>query len=55
MNILYHHRTQGKGGEGVHIRGVINGLRKLGHNVLIISPPGVDPFSLNDDKKPKKS
>lgn len=43
MNILYHHRTQGKGAEGVHIRGVVKGFRKLGHNVYVISPPGINP------------
>ncbi len=43
MKILYHHRTQGTGAEGVHIMGIINGFRSLGHSVYIISPPGVDP------------
>jgi UDP-N-acetylglucosamine:LPS N-acetylglucosamine transferase len=45
MNILYHHRTQGKTVEGVHIREVVKALRELGHNVIIVSPPGVDPFA----------
>jgi glycosyltransferase involved in cell wall biosynthesis len=43
LNILYHHRTQGTGAEGVHITGIINGFRSLGHNVCVVSPPGVDP------------
>lgn len=43
LNILYHHRTQGTGAEGVHIMGIINGFRSLGHSVCIVSPPGVDP------------
>lgn len=38
MNILYIHRTQGKGVEGVHINGIVNALRRLGNNVDIISP-----------------
>ncbi len=37
-NILYIHRTQGKGVEGVHINGIINGLRDKGNQVDIISP-----------------
>ncbi len=45
MNILYHHRTQGKTVEGVHIREVIKALRALGHTVYVVSPPGVDPFA----------
>lgn len=43
MNILFHHRTRGKGAEGVHIRGVVKGLRQLGHNVAILSLPGAEP------------
>ncbi|WP_068544426.1 glycosyltransferase family 4 protein [Thalassotalea crassostreae] len=43
MNILYHHRTRGEGAEGVHIRGVVKGLRQLNHNVSILSFPGSDP------------
>lgn len=45
MKILYHHRTQGKGGEGVHIREIIIALRNMGHEVFVVSPPGVDVFS----------
>lgn len=43
MNILFHHRTRGKGAEGVHIRGVTKGLRQLGHHVSILSLPGAEP------------
>jgi glycosyltransferase involved in cell wall biosynthesis len=43
MNILFHHRTRGKGAEGVHIRGVTKGLRDLGHCVSILSLPGAEP------------
>ncbi len=43
MNILFHHRTRGRGAEGVHIRGVVKGLRELGHQVKILSLPGADP------------
>jgi len=27
INILYHHRTQGTGPEGVHISGIVNGFK----------------------------
>jgi glycosyltransferase involved in cell wall biosynthesis len=37
MRILYHHRTRRTGVEGVHIRGVINGFRKLGHEVIEVA------------------
>ena len=43
--VLYHHRTQGKAVEGVHIRGITDALRAEGVNVDIISLPGADPYS----------
>jgi len=42
MKILYHHRTRGQGAERVHILEIVNALRKLGNEVYILSPPGVD-------------
>lgn len=42
--ILYHHRTQAKGAEGAHIRGMVDGFRSLGCKVDVIGPPGVDPY-----------
>ncbi len=48
LRILYHHRTQGRGAEGLHIASVVKALRDLGHSVTVISPPGVDPFSAPD-------
>lgn len=44
LKILYHHRTQGRGAEGNHIVSIVTGIRELGHQVDILSPPGVDPF-----------
>ncbi|MGP1664466.1 MAG: glycosyltransferase, partial [Rhodanobacter sp.] len=43
MRILYHHRTQGRQVEGVHIRGIVHALRDLGHQVEVLSFPGADP------------
>jgi glycosyltransferase involved in cell wall biosynthesis len=43
VNILFHHRTRGRGAEGVHIRGVVKGLRQLNHHVDILSLPGAEP------------
>lgn len=42
--VLYHHRTQGKAVEGVHIRGIADALRADGVAVDIISLPGADPY-----------
>jgi glycosyltransferase involved in cell wall biosynthesis len=41
LNILYHHRTQARGVEGVHIGGVVNAWRAAGHDVDVVGPPGV--------------
>lgn len=43
MRILYHHRTRGREVEGVHIRGIVQALRELGHEVTVMSFPGADP------------
>lgn len=44
LNILYHHRTQGRGAEGVHIVSIVQALQAMGHAVTVLSPPGVDPL-----------
>lgn len=38
MRVLYIHRTQGRGVEGVHIDGTVNSLRELGYDVDVLSP-----------------
>jgi glycosyltransferase involved in cell wall biosynthesis len=43
MRIVYHHRTRGLRVEGVHIRGIVNALRELAHEVTVVSFPGADP------------
>lgn len=53
--ILYHHRTQGQGAEGSHIRGMVDGFRQLGYQVDIVGPPGVDPYAVADEKTDKKT
>ncbi len=42
MRAIYHHRTQGRDVEAVHIRGLAAGLEQHGLDVSIIGPPGVD-------------
>lgn len=43
MNILYHHRTRGRGAEGVHITGICEAFKTLKHKVILLSFPGSDP------------
>src|SRR3989339_2070254 len=54
MNIIYHHRTQGRGAEGVHIREVVKALRNAGHAVFVASPPGVDPVGNESSAGPER-
>jgi glycosyltransferase involved in cell wall biosynthesis len=45
LHILYHHRTQGRGAEGVHITSIVRSMEAMGHKVTVLSPPGIDPFN----------
>jgi glycosyltransferase involved in cell wall biosynthesis len=47
MRILYTHRTQGVGAEGVHIMGMVDAFKELGYTVEMDGPPGCDPFEKN--------
>ena len=49
LRILYHHRTQGRGAEGLHIRSIVEALRAAGHEVTVLSPPGIDPLAADAD------
>ena len=44
LHILYHHRTQGRGAEAVHISSIVRALETMGHRVTVVSPPGIDPL-----------
>lgn len=52
--VLYHHRTQGKAVEGVHIRGITDALRADGTVVDVLSLPGADPYSSPKAMSPTK-
>ncbi|HQT26532.1 MAG TPA: glycosyltransferase, partial [Burkholderiales bacterium] len=38
MKILYHHRIASKDGQNVHVDEIVNALRSLGHEVLVVAP-----------------
>jgi glycosyltransferase involved in cell wall biosynthesis len=46
MVILYHHRTMGRGAEGLHIASIAKAFQSLGHRVIMLSPPGIDPLKV---------
>ncbi len=52
MNILYKHRTRGKGAEYTHIRGMVDGFKTLGYRVDFVCPPLINSKSLNQYKTP---
>jgi glycosyltransferase involved in cell wall biosynthesis len=55
-SVLYHHRTQGRGVEAVHIRGVVDALRARGIHVELLSLPNADPYQERQaDVAPAKS
>ncbi|WP_234484013.1 glycosyltransferase [Noviherbaspirillum pedocola] len=49
MKILYHHRTRSKDGQYVHIEEMIHALRDLGHEVIIVAPPGSESEDFGSD------
>jgi len=42
LKILYHHRTRSKDGQYVHISELINALRRLGHEVMVVAPAATE-------------
>jgi len=42
MKILYHHRIASKDGQYVHVEELINSLRNLGHEVIVVGPAVVE-------------
>lgn len=38
MKILYHHRTGSKDGQSVHIDAIVEALKALGHELVVVSP-----------------
>lgn len=55
LRILYHHRTQGRGAESVHIGSVVRALEEMGHELTILGPPGVDTMATEGEPPVDKS
>lgn len=49
LKILYHHRIRSKDGQYVHIAELIQALRKLGHEVILVAPPAAEKAKFGDD------
>lgn len=52
FNILYHHRTQGKGVEGVHVREMVYAWKRQGYKVDMVEPAGVSACAEVAGKQP---
>ena len=50
MKISYHHRTLGRGAEGIHIEEMVAAFRKLGHEVEVVSLIG-EQTNISNSKK----
>jgi glycosyltransferase involved in cell wall biosynthesis len=44
VQFIYHHRTMGRSSQAMHIRSLVEALKADGHEVTVVSPPGVDPL-----------
>ncbi len=49
MKILYHHRIRSKDGQYVHIEELVNALRGLGHDVLVVGPDAMSSAEFGAD------
>src|ERR1700676_4041529 len=45
LQFIYHHRTMGRSSQAMHIRSMVEAWKADGHQVTIVSPPGVDPLN----------
>ncbi len=42
MKILYHHRIRSKDGQYVHVEEMIEALKSLGHEIVLVAPAAID-------------
>ncbi len=51
MRILYHHRIRSRDGQTVHLEELIEAMRALGHEVLLVGPKGFDQAAFGHEPK----
>jgi glycosyltransferase involved in cell wall biosynthesis len=49
MKILYHHRIRSKDGQYVHVEEMLNALKALGHEIVIVAPAGIEKEAFGAD------
>jgi glycosyltransferase involved in cell wall biosynthesis len=48
MKVLFHHRIASRDGQSVHLEEMVNGLRDLGHEVIIVGPASFSDTGFGD-------
>jgi glycosyltransferase involved in cell wall biosynthesis len=51
LKILYHHRTQSRDGQAVHIEELIHALRERGCEVIVVEPPGASETTFGGESR----
>lgn len=51
MRILYHHRVGSRDGQAVHIDELIHAFRSLGHEVVVVAPPGFEASPIGHESR----
>ena len=51
MKILYHHRIASKDGQYVHIEEIVNALKSLGHQVIMVEPKAINQKQFGESSK----
>jgi glycosyltransferase involved in cell wall biosynthesis len=51
LRILYHHRVASRDGQAVHIDELIHAFRELGHDIIVVAPPGFERSSLGHEPR----
>jgi glycosyltransferase involved in cell wall biosynthesis len=51
VKILYHHRVGSRDGQAVHIDELIHAFRSLGHEVVVVAPPGFERSPLGHESR----
>lgn len=49
MKILYHHRIASKDGQYVHVEEIVNALKELGHEIVVVAPKVAEQSEFGSD------
>lgn len=55
MKILYHHRIASKDGQYVHIEEIVNALKSLGHEIIMVEPAAINQKQFGESSRMVKN